>query len=186
MRKILFVTTSPTVGGNGDALIEAALDAALAQGAQVERVDLRNYEIGHCKACYGCAATGVCVQQDDFAPLLKKLHEADGVVLSAPIYYNCMASQAIVAIDRLCCTFACKSYQVGPKKRVAFLLTCTGSEPEEMRRHVRNILTLPSLNRAIEDFRTEVFTGCGGAATCSQSREYMALARAVGEWTAEN
>lgn len=185
MRNILFITSTPTVGGNGDTLIAAAMAEAEKKGAKVSLVKLREKYIHFCKACYGCAQTGRCVQKDDFMDILDLLHQADAVVAEAPVYYNCMAAQMITAINRLCCTFACKTYKLGPKKKVAFLLTCTGSEVEEMKRHVRNITTLPSISRAIEEDRTEVFTGCVADSTCADSAEYLARAREIGVWAAK-
>lgn len=185
MKKILFLTSSPTPGGNGDALISAAMEEAQKAGAQVDLVHIREKDIGFCKACYGCRETGVCVQRDDFPAILALAHEADAIVCSAPIYYNCMAAQMLTVINRLCCTFACKTYQLGPKKKVAFMLTCTGSEVEEMTRHVRNITTLPSIARTIAGERIEVFTGCAASDTCAQSEGYLAHAKAIGAWAAE-
>lgn len=37
MKKILFLTTSPTPGGNGDALISAAMEEALAHAKKIGR-----------------------------------------------------------------------------------------------------------------------------------------------------
>lgn len=185
MKKILFLTTTPTAGGNGDALIEAARKAAEEGGAKAELVHIREKKIGFCQACYGCAETGVCVQDDDFMDILRLAHEAGGIIAEAPIYYNCMAAQMMTVINRLCCTFACKTYQVGPKKKVGIMLTCTGSEPEEMKRHVRNILTLPSVNRAISEYRTEVFTKCDSKSACRENTEYLERAEALGHWAAE-
>lgn len=185
MKKILFLTTTPTVGGNGDALIEAAMSAAKAAGARVQRIDIREKHINPCKACYGCRADGVCTQKDDFAGVLAAIHECDGLVAEAPIYYNCMAAQAITVIDRFCCTFCCPTYQIGPRKKIGVLLTCTGSSPDEMKRHVRNIVELPSLQRSIEEEKTEVFTGCVASATCRNTEEYLERARVIGNWAAE-
>lgn len=185
MKKILFVTTTPTVGGNGDVLIHAAMEEAKRSGMKVDLVNIREKEIGFCQACYGCAKTGICVQKDDFMPVLKLAHEADAIIAEAPIYYNCMAAQMMTVINRLCCTFACKTYQVGPKKRVGIFLTCTGSEPEEMKRHVRNILTLPSIGRAVEDYRTEVFTQCVSDNTCKENADYLERAKNIADWAIE-
>lgn len=185
MKKILFITTTPTVGGNGDTLIEAAMEVAKEKGSKVQRVDVRDKNICSCKACYKCKDSGKCVQEDDFAELLTLIHESDGIIAEAPIYYNCMAAQAITVIDRFCCTFSCPSYQLGSKKKVGILLTCTGSSSEEMKRHVNNILTLPSLQRSIEEFKTEVFTNCGSADSCLHNKEYLQHARMIGEWVTE-
>lgn len=85
----------------------------------------------------------------------------------------------------LCCTFACKAYQIGPKKRVGIFLTCTGSEPEEMKRHVRNILTLPSISRTISEYRTEVFTQCVSDSTCHDRADYLDRAKEIARWASE-
>ena len=184
MRKILFLTTSPTAGGNGDALISTAMEAAEKAGAQTELVNIREKKINFCKACYGCRETGVCVQKDDFQALLDLAHKSDAIVCTAPIYYNCMAAQMLTVINRLCCTFACKTYVLGPKKKVAFMLTCTGSEADEMTRHVRNITTLPSIARTIRGEKIEVFAKCVSRDSAN-SEEYLARAREIGAWAAE-
>lgn len=185
MKNVLFITTTPTVGGNGDALIEAAMEETKKSGAKVQLINIREKQVGFCKACYGCAKTGVCVQKDDFMDILHLAHEADAIIAEAPIYYNCMAAQMMTIINRLCCTFACKTYQVGPKKQVGMFLTCTGSEPEEMKRHVRNILTLPSISRAVSGYRTEVFTECISDVTCSNRTDYLERARKIARWAIE-
>lgn len=185
MKKILFLTTTPTVGGNGDILIRTAMEEAEKSGAKVYLVNIREKQIGFCKACYGCAQTGVCVQKDDFMDILRLAHEADGIIAEAPVYYNCMAAQMMTVINRLCCTFACKTYQVGPQKRIGMFLTCTGSEPEEMKRHVRNILTLPSISRAVSEYQTEVFTQCVSDSACSSRPDYLERARKTAHWVIE-
>ena len=182
MKKILCLTTSPTAGGNGDALVDAAENAAAECGAKVQRIDIRNLTIHPCKGCYGCAKTGVCVQKDDMAAVLKTLHECDGLIAEAPVYYNCMAAQALLVIDRLCCTFAYKSYQVGPKKKIGVFLTCTGSDVEEMKHHVQLIVDLPSIQRSVEAERTEVFTGCVSRNTCKNSTAYLDRASEIARW----
>lgn len=182
MKKILFLTTSPVAGGNGDALTEAAMGAADTKDTIIKRINVRDKIVNPCRACSKCAGSGVCVQKDDFGEILQAIHEADGIVASAPVYYNCMAAQTLLVVNRLCCTFAYKNYRIGPKKRVAVMLTCTGSEEAEMKRHVSNILTLPSVNRAIREFRTEVFRKCSSPSFCRDTEEYLEKARELGIW----
>ena len=185
MKKALFITATPTVGGNGDTLLEVAAAEATGHGAEVHTINVREKNINYCKACYGCAKTGVCVQKDDFTEILALIHEADAVIAEAPIYYNCMAAQMLTVINRLCCTFACKTYKLGEKKRVGIMLTCTGSEVDEMKRHVRNITTLPSISRAISEERIEVFTNCNTKTTCKNMDQYLQMARDIGAWAVQ-
>lgn len=125
------------------------------------------------------------MQKDDFMDILRLAHEADAIIAEAPVYYNCMAAQMMTVINRLCCTFACKTYQIGPKKKVGMFLTCTGSDVEEMKHHVWNILTLPSVSRMITEFGTEVFTGCIVKSTCSERTDYLERAKQIAGWAAE-
>ena len=87
MKSILFITSTPTTHGNGDTLIEAAMEAAKEQGGNVTRMNIRDMEIRPCIACYGCAKTGVCVQKDDFLELLSAIHSVDGIVAETPVYF---------------------------------------------------------------------------------------------------
>jgi multimeric flavodoxin WrbA len=48
MKKILFLTTTQTVGGNGDTLVEAAIGAAKIHGTEIERIDIRNKKVNPC------------------------------------------------------------------------------------------------------------------------------------------
>ena len=84
MKNILFLTASPTVGGNGDTLINAAIEEAKSHEVKVHIVHVREKKIGFCKACYGCAETGVCVQKDDFMDILRLAHEADVKYIAEP------------------------------------------------------------------------------------------------------
>lgn len=185
MKKILFITTTPTVDGNGDAIINEGMITAEIAGAEVKRINIREKNINFCKACYGCKNTGICVQRDDFFDVLKHLHEADGIIVEAPVYYNCMAAQALTVINRLCCTFAYPEYKIGLKKKIGIFLTCTGSSVDEMERHVGNIMTLPSISRSIAAYRTIVFNQCVEKDTCKQSPQYMEIVHNTTQWVCE-
>lgn len=54
-----------------------------------------------------------------------------------------------------------------------------------MKRHVRNILTLPSVSRAISEYRTEVFTQCISGSTCHDRPDHLERAREIACWAAE-
>ena len=49
MKKLLLLTTSPTKGGNGDALMQAAAEAARECGVEIQRIDVRNLTIHPCR-----------------------------------------------------------------------------------------------------------------------------------------
>lgn len=182
MKKFLFITASPTIHGNGDALISKAMCIAAKNSAEVKRIDLWKLEIHTCNACYACKNTGKCVQKDDFMDALALVHEADVIIAESPVYYNCMSAQAMTFINRFCCTFAYPEYEVGPKKKVVVLLTCVGSNEKDLKQYVQGILTLPSLARGIVAFRTEVFDGCASKDTCKNSKVYLDRVDEIVQW----
>lgn len=91
----------------------------------------------------------------------------------------------MLVIDRLCCTFACKNYQLGPKKKIGVFLTCTGSDEEEIKHHVDLIVVLPSIQRSVEEERTEVFRGCVRHDTCKNNEAYLDRACKIARWVCE-
>lgn len=50
MKKILFITATPTPHGNGDALIESAMEAVQDKNVEIKRIDLRKKQLNICKA----------------------------------------------------------------------------------------------------------------------------------------
>ena len=182
MKNIVLVSASPTRNGNGDALLEASKRMFESQDIKVHTFYIRDLNLHPCKACYGCAKTGVCVQNDDMKQILDALHECDGLIVESPIYYNHLSAQLHIVIDRLCCTFACKSYKVGPKKKIGVFLTCTGSNEKDMENHIDLLAELPSLKRSIQDIRTHVFTNCNTKDTCKNTEEYINIAQNIAMW----
>lgn len=184
MKKIVILTASYILNGNGDTLTERFIREAEKKdpGVSIVRFDLRRMKIGYCHGCYACARTGECWQKDDFGQILKEGHEADGILAVSPIYYNMMAAPLITVINRLCSTFAYKDYAIGPRKKVGVFLTCSGSDPEEMKHHVENVVTLPSVHRWIRENRTEVFTHCKDKNTCRQNPSYLKRAENMADW----
>lgn len=183
---LLIITSSPVKGGNGDALAEAALKVAHESGVNASLVSLRNLEIKPCKACGACAKLGRCFQRDGMGELMPKLHAADVIIFVSPVYYNTIEARGITAINRLYPTFACAQYEFGPRKRVGVMLTCAGSSEEWLGAHVDSILTLGSISRCIEEYRTEVFSGCHGKDSCRNSTEALKRAESLTKWVLEN
>ena len=101
MKNILFLTATPTVGGNGDALIGAAMEEAKEHGAKVHLIHIREKRIGFCRACDGCMRNdGTCVLNDDMEEILKLFQKADVLVLATPVYFYGISAQMKTFIDR--------------------------------------------------------------------------------------
>jgi len=98
--KILSINGSRRKKGNTEFLIQSILTPAQKGGAQIESIFLGDYQIGACTGCEGCASSWECIIKDDFAQVVKKLDEADGVVLASPTYWYSVTSDMKRFIDR--------------------------------------------------------------------------------------
>jgi multimeric flavodoxin WrbA len=99
--KIVALLGSPRKGGNTDVLADALLRGARKEGAEVEKIALRDRKIAPCRACYGCKKSGKCVIEDDMAGVLKDLLEADVWVFATPVYWWGPSAQLKLALDRM-------------------------------------------------------------------------------------
>ena len=87
MTKILGICGSAAPKSSTKKLIETALDAAKAAGAEVEFIDAAKRDIHGCRGCLACKKdqTKFCVQKDDMTPLYEKINAADAVIIGSPI-----------------------------------------------------------------------------------------------------
>lgn len=122
--KILGIVGTPIKGGNCQYILEEALRVAEEQGlVETELVHLQDYRIEYCIGCEGCLRRVHKVQKevgfdvlpvpvkdyncgikDDMEILHKKMLEADGIILAAPVYIATVPGQVKTFIDR-CRTF---------------------------------------------------------------------------------
>lgn len=99
-RRVLVLSGSPRRGGNSDLLCDAFLQGASGAGNSVEKIFLRDREIGYCNACYACRNTGACAIRDGMAEVLEKMHWADVIVMASPVYFYSIDAQMKAVIDR--------------------------------------------------------------------------------------
>jgi multimeric flavodoxin WrbA len=98
--KILGICGSPRRGGNTVLLLKEALKGAVAAGAEVEEIFLRDKTISPCLEIYGCKKDGQCVIQDDFQEVAGKMIQADGLILASPIFFYTVSAHTKLLIDR--------------------------------------------------------------------------------------
>ena len=122
--KILGIVGTPIKNGNCQHYLEEALEATESVGpVETELVHLKDYKIEYCIGCENCLRrvhkkqkeVGFdvipvpiegynCTIKDDMQILHKKMLEADGILLAAPVYIASMPGQMKTFIDR-CRTF---------------------------------------------------------------------------------
>jgi multimeric flavodoxin WrbA len=98
--KILGIWGSPRRGGNSEILLDSFLKGAAQEGAEVEKVALRELKISPCMEIYHCFKDGTCPIKDDMRELYDKLLAAEVVALASPIFFYSVSAQAKTMIDR--------------------------------------------------------------------------------------
>jgi multimeric flavodoxin WrbA len=92
---------------NTATLLKHALDGAESAGAETELVQLYDLKFSGCISCFSCkklgrTADGVCAVQDDLAPVLGRVKEADALIIGSPVYYGTETAVARALLERLC------------------------------------------------------------------------------------
>lgn len=98
--KLLAINGSRRKKGNTAYLIQSILAPAKKTGVQAESIFLGDYDIAACTGCEGCRSSWQCVIKDNFAQLIQKIDEADGIVLASPTYWYSVTSDMKRFIDR--------------------------------------------------------------------------------------
>lgn len=104
-KKILILFGSPKRDGNTAALIENFVKGAGTKKAHIETVHLASlkYKFPGCTACRSCQKSEEygCVIEDDAKPVLKKMIEADVIVMATPLYFFAASAQLKIIMDRM-------------------------------------------------------------------------------------
>lgn len=99
--KVIAVNGSPHEKGNTYTALCIAKQELVANGIEVEILQLGNKEIKGCRGCGGCKKTGQCVFADEFFnEACAKLYDADGVIFGSPVYYASMNGTLKSFLDR--------------------------------------------------------------------------------------
>jgi multimeric flavodoxin WrbA len=108
-KKILVISGSPKKDGNTAALISWFAEGACSKNATIEIVQsssLKNKSHG-CISCRKCQTieSYECVINDDIKPVLKKMTEADVIVMATPLYFFSASAQLKLVFDRMFCLY---------------------------------------------------------------------------------
>jgi len=103
--KILVLQASPNEDGLTATMAKAAEAGAKAAGAETELIHLKKLKLDACRACddgWGrCRRESLCIIEDDLELVRDKMAEADGVVVSTPVYFGDVAEVVKNCFDRL-------------------------------------------------------------------------------------
>lgn len=136
--KIVAINGSHRAGKCTSDLLKVALHAAEEIGAEVELMELSEFDIGYCTACNTCLRVAKCSMTDDMDQIVNKLKEADGIILGSPDYFSNVTARMKTFIERtrfLHMTENMLKGKVGGYVTVAGLNNCGGESAASVLDH---------------------------------------------------
>jgi multimeric flavodoxin WrbA len=104
-KRILILSGSPKKDGNTAILVEWFTEGCRLKGAMVEVVHTAflKYKSTGCISCRACQKSDSygCVIDDEAQPVLKKMIDADVIVMATPLYFFSASSQLKIIFDRM-------------------------------------------------------------------------------------
>jgi multimeric flavodoxin WrbA len=99
--KVLAINGSPRKNGNTQVMIEEAAKPLTRADIHFESVSIADYDIRPCNACEVCyEKSWFCPIDDDAIGLLKKMNDADGLIVASPVYGAGVTAQLKALLDR--------------------------------------------------------------------------------------
>lgn len=119
--KIIAVNGSPRTGWSTEKLLSAALKGAESAGAETELVNLYELDYKGCYSCFECKRLGgesyaACAIEDELAPVLRRVLEADALIIGSPVYFWDVTGQMRSFLERL--WFPGLAYSKEPPKAI--------------------------------------------------------------------
>ncbi|MEN6437914.1 MAG: flavodoxin family protein [Syntrophobacter sp.] len=104
--RAIAINGSPRKRWNTATLLKHALAGAAKQGAETELVHLYDLDYKGCSSCFACKkiggkSYGRCAIRDDLTPILKKVVEADVLILGSPLYFYTETGEMRSFMERL-------------------------------------------------------------------------------------
>ncbi len=105
MKKIVIINGSIHNDGNTSIMIHRLIES-LNVTYEKEIINLSQYSINSCRACWGCGGKKNCIYNDDhFQNIFEKLKQADVIILATPVYSANMSGRMQMFLER--CAVVC-------------------------------------------------------------------------------
>ena len=137
--KLIAINGSPRKKWNTATLLGKTLEGAAAQGAETEVVHLYDLNFKGCISCLACKTRGgksygTCGFTDGLTPTLKKIIEADALVIGSPIYFGSVTGETRSFLERLLfpyLTYTVPYASIAPKQiATGFIYTMNVTEEQ--------------------------------------------------------
>ena len=117
--KVVAFNGSARKDGNTAVLLKRVLSVLDSEGIETELIQLAGEEIHGCTACRACFETKnlqCIITSDKVNTYIKKIVEADGVLLGSPTYFGMMSPEMKALVDRV--GFVCRASPDALKHKV--------------------------------------------------------------------
>jgi multimeric flavodoxin WrbA len=117
--KVVAFNCSPRKNGNTHDMLKTVLDVLESEGIETELVQVGGKDVHGCRACGACRKNKdmKCIQSDDIInECVKKMAEADGILMGSPSYFADVTVETKAIIDR--CGYVLRSNGNPLKKKV--------------------------------------------------------------------
>jgi multimeric flavodoxin WrbA len=103
--RTMTILGSPRRHGNTAKALGWVEEQLRAEGHEIDRVDIIDYNVGGCRECLACKKGGseLCIADDDANPLYLRMVAADLVLIAAPVFCWGFPAQIKGLIDRFYC-----------------------------------------------------------------------------------
>ncbi|NOR85951.1 flavodoxin family protein [archaeon] len=99
MYKIIGLVGSPRKE-NTYFLTQTALAEVKKHNIKTELIHLGKLNIKPCNVCNACIKQGKCIIDDDYNKISEKIKDADGIIMSSPVYFGGVSAQLKAFMDR--------------------------------------------------------------------------------------
>jgi multimeric flavodoxin WrbA len=183
---VIGINGSPRKNGNTATLLTKALEGAASHGAETELIHLYDLSFKGCSSCFACkligkSQNGICVQQDDLNPILKKIvNKANGLILGTPIYFGSMTGEMRSFMERL--LYAPLVYTMPPKsvlsRKINAVIIYTMNITEEM----CDERGLKTMFKSTEDSLHMIFGGSVETFCCYDTYQFSDYSKVIMEY----
>jgi len=101
--KVIAFNGSARKDGNTVILVKTVFRELEKEGIETDLIQLAGTRLRGCAACYRCAETRdrrCAIKNDSINEYIKKMCEADGIILASPTYFSDVTSEMKALIDR--------------------------------------------------------------------------------------
>jgi multimeric flavodoxin WrbA len=99
--KVLLISGSPKANGNTVQLLQECAKVIQDSGVEAEIVSLAGMKIESCIACMKCAKTGECGLDDGLNEIIRKVKQAEGLIVGTPVYFGTARGDTMCALQRI-------------------------------------------------------------------------------------